>query len=1025
MAVGKPLHLRLFLEGIEVPVVAAQVASGTNGPASAAIQVVPLDEAMQIHPRTMVHLFFLDHFDPTLPAKDFLKNYKLLFSGETIGFSYVQTAVSRGLILQCLDFSSYWDAAHATAIEYGPAGNLFSNQAALYGSNSALFDDIVNQQAEKLVQWLKQRPKTPGLESISGLAGGIIHMLEAIGGVPKHAKGINDFFTIAELRCRLLQQITAEENDNTAANLLKAKVFDQWLRNGLQNMGQQVTFRDMMKMLFQYIYYESVPNPAAKYDPDVSATFVNKTVGGSLLSSHPIAIRVRNGLEKVIENLLALGNARGLGGVDAERAQRIVARQEIKVIQGYVLELKQLTKATKAISSLTKAEVSLNAFVARPPNQRQSPMTIPAVVELLRGAIEFLTDSTHLEKQRVTKKKVGGQLSRLRSQIIRPDCWFAAPPRCNVLFPEQYTQLSYDRIFIQEVTRSLVLVYNTLIGKDHLLADRILAPNIGISEEKSLTTKTNKKSYRALMKHELHTGIIPRSEWLPNTSSFGGNSPKNDTFKGERLSWGSKIALFHFFKYRFAPRQANIAGRFNPNVVCGFPALVIRQPFIVPGISQGTNALSGDVIDYIEQFSKPGSDIRPPSHLVGMIGSVTHNVDQSGGTTNISMHHVRQHLGVDDEFLQVVLNDKTRSKRRVKVVLKASEVRGNLKLENILSRVTPQDGFKKTSKVMKVRESRKSVSVSKTSVLGGKKTSQMTVRSVVEEQQGGQEQPLVQRGRIDGVDRDDVLVPSPPGKLGLNGTGVYGKIIGVEVVDPTLVTVNKAKSYSAVVLYEEIDVPFQSSVPIEEILRPNFFSPAYASANIGSKIYQPFFGCDSIVDEILVSGAGSGSQNSNSKETLEIVPTTSINDLVKELSEEEKRRGRASIEKAANFIGYVYGVVKAQGKDVDDFIRSYNHRPIATMVDILGSSDLDLSVSGTQVEITKGDFGFHSHAIHEKILNAGPLAGLVEDPNSQVSRLDGAGKPEEVLATYDIRKAKRDRVLLYRAALSTGPAFLG
>ena len=43
MARGKPLHLRLFLEGQEVPVISAQVQATLFAPASAAIQVVPLD----------------------------------------------------------------------------------------------------------------------------------------------------------------------------------------------------------------------------------------------------------------------------------------------------------------------------------------------------------------------------------------------------------------------------------------------------------------------------------------------------------------------------------------------------------------------------------------------------------------------------------------------------------------------------------------------------------------------------------------------------------------------------------------------------------------------------------------------------------------------------------------------------------------------------------------------------------------------------------------------------------------------
>ena len=58
--IGKPLKLRLFLEGQEVPVISATVSIGYNGPAVASVQILPIDEGLTFKPRTMVHLFFLD-----------------------------------------------------------------------------------------------------------------------------------------------------------------------------------------------------------------------------------------------------------------------------------------------------------------------------------------------------------------------------------------------------------------------------------------------------------------------------------------------------------------------------------------------------------------------------------------------------------------------------------------------------------------------------------------------------------------------------------------------------------------------------------------------------------------------------------------------------------------------------------------------------------------------------------------------------------------------------------------------------
>ena len=57
-ASAKRLKLRLFLEGIEVPVIAARVESAPNSPGVCSIQVPPVAAGTELLPRTLVHLFF-------------------------------------------------------------------------------------------------------------------------------------------------------------------------------------------------------------------------------------------------------------------------------------------------------------------------------------------------------------------------------------------------------------------------------------------------------------------------------------------------------------------------------------------------------------------------------------------------------------------------------------------------------------------------------------------------------------------------------------------------------------------------------------------------------------------------------------------------------------------------------------------------------------------------------------------------------------------------------------------------------
>ena len=57
---GAPLGLRLFLEGIEVPVISAQITIQPSQSALCSIQIIPTNASMTFKPRTLVHLFYLD-----------------------------------------------------------------------------------------------------------------------------------------------------------------------------------------------------------------------------------------------------------------------------------------------------------------------------------------------------------------------------------------------------------------------------------------------------------------------------------------------------------------------------------------------------------------------------------------------------------------------------------------------------------------------------------------------------------------------------------------------------------------------------------------------------------------------------------------------------------------------------------------------------------------------------------------------------------------------------------------------------
>lgn len=1045
--IGRPLKLRLFLEGQEVPVISCAVSINTNAPAAASIQVLPLDAGMDLKPRTMVHVFFKDHqpygkeLDDAvaqgLPDQDVdLLSYNLLFSGEVVGFAFGQTPMARSLVLQCLDFSSYWEAAHATAVEWGPNGNAFHNGSSLYGSNASLFDDIVNFQPEVLVSWLRQKPLTPGLQSVSGLAGGVIRMLEAIGGVPTHHKGVNDFFTVAELRTRLLAQLTAEENDSTASKILSASVFQQWLSNGLQNIGQQVSFRDMLKLLCSYIYYEVVPNPIAKYDRSYEGK-TEKTVSSTTNLKSPIVAKVASDLSSYITTLTNTLT-------ETADNQGNIATGIGSALQASVAELKPL--GTALVAARTNLETASSSLTNLGKSLNSGSVPASTITSTLKSAITTISDVHNSLTKTEFKISVShgvrstSTTARLRTQILRPDCFFAPAPRCNVIFPEHFTQISFDRSYLSEVTRSLTQVYQSLVGRDQLFSQKILAPNIGL-DMAALQKQVGGAGTRILLPHERHTGIIPRTEWLADHANIGSKSSDPKKVRGARLEWAQKAALFHFFKYRLGPRTLSVAGRFNPSVVCGFPAVVILKPFqpraddIRKVLNKGSQSTVSDQ-DALDAIKSGSELLGAPYQFVGMVGSVQHNIDQGNGTTSIAMHHARKHLGVDDEFVGVFSESDTKTTKTVKVPLDYSSVAASSDVATLklLVDVTPQDASATSS--AKFLTSKKSAT-SFTTTSFNQSTQQFesvsNSRSIDQttESTESSEDDAVQTGKIQGVE-DEVLLPKPSGKVTRGSKGKFGKILGVQVITPGRIEITSGpfkgkKAYSSVILYEEVkNVPVTDSVPIEEIIRPSWFSPKYQNSQIGKEIYEPFFGTGSIIDEL-----GFTQEDAETLFTVDSTdgtfdPTKKLQEVKKALADKHNLQSRLSIEKAVNLIAYIYGMVKTKGKDVDDFVRTYTGRPIATIIDILGSSDFSAEYDAKGgISSVNGVVGFHSLAVDREGITRGQLSGLMEDPTTKLPRINQQGKESSISPVYDVRDEKLQRVDAYIEAITKGPGLQG
>lgn len=1169
-AAGQQLGLRLFLEGVEVPVVAAQVQIGINSPATASIQVVPGDRITELKARTMVHVFFrdytLDNEPSPLPpdadrvadqygitveeAKDLiadnpdlfatteqaeLRGYKLLFAGEVIGVVYMKTPAGRQAVLQCSDFSTYWDTTYQFFVSYSPGGNFLGTSAAVWAGGESMFDDLTGGHVSVMNEYLRSKPKTPGLQNVKGLMGGIISLLEAMGGVPRHTHGVNDFFTIAELKNHILQQIVAEQNDDTAQRLFDEKTFMDWLSRGMSSLGQLATFRDMMKLLFKYVYYEIVPNPAAMYVRSKRAETKTKRVTST--TKVELSPELQNKL-RIFARTVDRWATISQNEVDAQLEERGKAKSDKQLLKSIIdsPDFPRLYK-TKLETAYIWFDKIINSGGSvhgtdRVFNTAGGTSRASTVIGEVNIAI-FLDNRKAWGKIRdILQKTVGSQiilsstrnvvnrkpeeLDRLHSQIFRPDCFFAAAPRCNVIFPDQYTQFQFSRNYLQEVTR-LRLSVDWLFGGDSggLLAEYHFAPST--KDIKRIAKQQGNNGIRALLPWEIYSGILPKFETIHEMNYIAGRGERargiKGNLRGPAVSYPQRTANFNYMKYRFAARTCEISAKFNPFLVCGFPAVLIERPFIVEpetALQIREGILNKGTDDIGEFVRRAAVQLNAPKQYLGMIAALSHSVAQDSAATSVVLTHARTHRITDDDFLNIFSEEITKEleTKIVTTVLDFDEIikRGDARLLKFLKDATPQDLDKQAQTA---EEEQIELEDSDTSPpIEDRPNTAPSIDQVPALAQFGAllaPTPAPKQTRV-GVDveptkreginangtiairgkvkkdrlknsRQTILVPDPGGTLRIGAQGPNkGKIVQVECLTDAAVGViatsrlkkfqsgqkavltsdtfsefeqdpqsgklvlkknlvdnlNVVYYWKRIAIHEEVKTSAKVTklLPVEEGLRPPWFSPLYSNWFIGKDIYEAFLGCGSVVDQALfTTGEGAASFGTGRAAQQEILDKLKAagNDRkqVLQILEDAKAKKISDVpdvESSVDALAYVYGEVRRLGLDVHRFVHDYTRRPIATMEDILGSDDLEYRVSGTKLELVKGTPGFHSTAIapYDKLL------GLLDNPDLELSRLrKGAGKKSPVSINLDPRPGRRAKVLEYLQEINAASGSLG
>lgn len=1051
------LRLRMFLEGVEVPIVGIQLQCQPNAPIMAAIQIPPIPEGTRLLPRTLVHVFFRDPYEEENPflgdrrgsanttdqrsptayqealnhrknsegQLDFLASvresenvhYKLLFGGEILGFDWTKDQAQRALVLQCADWSNYWDYAY----QWTNTGLFGPGIKALFaGGSTNLFTDFLSSSAEVITNILR----TPSISfpKLEGLAGGIIHLLESIGGsyyYDKKIAGQNIFFTLAELRLHINQMIVAVENDPTAKRLLAVQGYGGLMSRLLGGMGGQTSIRQSINALQGIIFHETYAQTCPKYIPGTEGTVSGET--RRRLDQDPNAAFILQTAKVIAEELenvklqLRVADTRPDVAVFTQKAsvqgslrQQIITRlrkqqQLLKTVTQQMRKLPPIIYLGVADASplLTLAAQYLGyAAIFTQRWKATNESSIKQVEAPINAAIERLKRVASLTI--VTSSKKNRMPARLAQHILRPDVWFSAPPRCNVLFPEHYNRLSYRRSFMEEPTRLLLKTNDEFFGEDELFDRFYFAPKTkSVSKSKATLSSLLQND---LLEHELFTGILPVFEKMGELNIFAarGGVVKD---KVPQVGLAQRSANFIYFKYRYAARQMVVSGRFNPYIALGFPGLIIDK-YVDVNVLKLHNEL----------LQKTGQATRDINKLLGtsFLGNFTQatiSVNQSAGQMDIVCSYPRQ-PEESVEFLGATdLAEQTVSKRFQDDAVRVTDVAAIV--QPTLQSLGPNLG-----KITRVED----VSFQyKGSTETGDPLNTMSSKPLLlfNARRGQKPRPAAGRkhARVPiGVSVDARFLD----KEVLFELGILSDEKNVNANDafykqPHFVTIYTFRIEEEVPRYQQVPV----DLPAEEYIRPGWYGDIWHPAQIG-KAYDLFFSTGAITDPHTVTdpnGAGGGTTSTAADEAAATAAETDDpSDPRKDALAAYTLNAGASIEQAAAFLIATYSHIKQAGLDVEDFIRSYTWRPVATLVDMFGTRDLQLSPDGQYV--VQGLEGFHSRAFGQ----FDNLFGLV---TPEIEEVVGIKRGTTAAQKGDTRKAKQDAVKDYLAGLGIGRAILG
>lgn len=662
-------RLRLFLEGIECPVISANVTCNVGSCATATISIIATPEMLNIPTRTCVHLFFLEDVAVTLDsdikndadlASD--KRYRLLFMGELHAISYTKNA-SGGIngSLECKDHYENYNRAYvyfSTVGDINANGTEASNTRYIY-SGALLQNNYISFNAEQVLKQAFENPTplTAGFQKTAGTLASIIHILERFTGfITRENKveimGYSTFQTLQQLRLRILQQMGIYSNDTFASKLMQSSFLINMIQNTFKIEGGLLTVSQIIDEIMNVIYYARVSNTCG-YGVEIGDSQKVANSSRTEVVEYLLTITTDGVTDFITPDSYDITQDKdvypiGFFGLSEDAYKRVIESKDIRTWKD------SLSKSFN--SPNPHAQMTLQTLINKL-ESNGSDKEVQARLGQLSELLKIVHDRTIVYSQVIEKiffasgsvyykmfQEVpddtqnrsidGGKL--LKTTMLIPDLFWGVAPTCNVIFPNMYESFSLNSQLTDQTTRLTLQATNEFFKGSKVSTKYLFSPSIIPVKDVLLggdevatpdevkafiaSTERGKRFDGFLLDHELFSGIVPE---FATKDIFKFIVAGIDTSGPSAINFLERTTDYLYVQSRLSKTSISINGIFNPYVAVGFPCVIFDR--------YSTTDTGSDFLGTVS------------NHYIGLVSLVSHSIDQSSASTSYSISYARRH----------------------------------------------------------------------------------------------------------------------------------------------------------------------------------------------------------------------------------------------------------------------------------------------------------------------------------------------------------------------------------------------